>query len=285
VLASSTIDRRTLAWWECMMVGRLGRLINVLFLILAGGCALVVEQAGGPPPEDIDVAGLPDAVPRAEPLSKYGNPDSYVVNGRRYHTLKSSDGFVERGIASWYGSKFHGRRTSSGEAYDMYKMTAAHPRLPLPTYVEVENVENGRRAVVKVNDRGPFHQNRVIDLSYAAAKKLGIAERGTGLVEIRAISAGERISPEPEVRIAAKGSAPMRFYLQVGAFGERRNAERMRDRVKSVVDRLTQVHPGIYDGATVYRVRIGPISDVDVADRIVNALSGIGVTEHFVVFK
>ena len=262
-----------------------GRLIGVVFVALAGGCALVVEQADGPPPEAIDVAGVADALPRAEPRSRYGNPDSYVVNGRRYHTLKSSDGFVERGIASWYGSKFHGRRTSSGETYDMYKMTAAHPRLPLPTYIEVENVENGRRAVVKVNDRGPFHQNWVIDLSYAAAKKLGITEKGTGLVEIRAIGPGERVPSGPEVRIASKSSAPMYFYLQVGAFGELRNAERMRDRVNSVVDRLAHVHSGVHDGATVHRVRIGPISDVDVADRIVDALSGIGVTEHFVVFK
>ena len=126
-------------------------------------------------------------MPKVESKSKYGNPKSYVVFGKRYYVKDSAKGYVEQGIASWYGTKFHGRRTSSGETYDMYAMTAAHKTLPLPTYARVTNLENGRSVMVKVNDRGPFHQNRIIDLSYSAATRLGIVKTGTGRVEVEAI--------------------------------------------------------------------------------------------------
>lgn len=143
----------------------------------------------GPPLVDIDVSHIPNATPKVEPLSKYGNMSSYEVFGNRYHVLPHSKGYKAEGTASWYGTKFHGRKTSSGEPYDMFSMTAAHRSLPLPTYVSVENLKNGRKVIVKVNDRGPFVQehHRVIDLSYAAAKKLGIHETGTGKVRITAI--------------------------------------------------------------------------------------------------
>ena len=131
--------------------------------------------------------GFPMPCRSSEPLSRYGNPESYVVYGKTYHTLSSSKGYKERGAASWYGTKFHGKRTSSGEPYDLYAMTAAHKTLPLPTYVEVTNLKNGRTVIVKVNDRGPFHDDRLIDLSYAAAAKLDILPYGTGEVEVRAI--------------------------------------------------------------------------------------------------
>ena len=143
------------------------------------GSPTVVERPQTPPPEN--------QVPRIEPLSKYGNPKSYVVFGKTYNTLPSSRGFVQRGIASWYGKKFHGKLTSSREPYDMYGMTAAHTQLPLPTYVQVTNLKNGKQVILRVNDRGPFHANRVIDLSYSAAMKLDIVREGTGLVEVRAL--------------------------------------------------------------------------------------------------
>lgn len=139
-----------------------------------------------------------------EAYSKYGNPPYYEVNGRLYHTLSSSVGYVERGIASWYGTKFHGRRTSSGEPYDLYGVTAAHKTLPLPSYVLVTNLSNGRNLVVRVNDRGPFHDERIIDLSYAAAGKLGVLPTGTALVEVRAIQPGE-VLPSLVARV---GEAP-----------------------------------------------------------------------------
>ena len=157
-------------------------------LAVVGGCGIFVPGDGAPRGRPSDVSDVVDAVPRAEPKSRYGNPESYVVHGRRYHVLESARGYRERGIASWYGKKFHGKRTSSGETYDMYAMSAAHRRLPLPTYVAVTHLENQRRIVVRVNDRGPFHGDRLIDLSYAAAVKLGLDRAGTARVEVVALS-------------------------------------------------------------------------------------------------
>lgn len=141
----------------------------------------------GPPSQAIDFDQIPDAVPKREPRSRYGN-NPYKALGKRYIPMKSARGFQQKGVASWYGKKFHGRRTSSGEIYDMFKMTAAHPTLPLPTYVRVTNLDTKKRIIVKVNDRGPFLHGRIIDLSYAAAYKLGIARKGTGRVRIKAIT-------------------------------------------------------------------------------------------------
>ena len=253
----------------------------ILLLGLLAGCSIVAER-DGPPRRDVDVSSVPDAVPRVEPKSKYGNPASYEINGKRYYPLNSSDGFTQRGVASWYGSKFHGRKTSSGERYDMYQMTAAHTTLPLPTYVEVTNLENGRRAIVKVNDRGPFHDNRVIDLSYAAAKKLGVVAAGTALVEVRAL---DPRNSAPSTRSASKGSTsgPLNFYLQLGAFHDKRNADLLRRRINATVGGLAQIVPGRTGGARIYRVHVGPLVSIDVADRLVRSLAGIGVQDHFIV--
>jgi peptidoglycan lytic transglycosylase len=151
-------------------------------IALIAGCGTTIERDSEPEPVARAIAP-----PSAEPLSWYGNPNAYEVFGKRYYPLKSSRGFVETGIASWYGPGFHGRLTSTREIYDMYQMTAAHKLLPLPTYVEVTNLQNGRKIVVRINDRGPFYEDRVIDLSYAAANKLGILYSGTGIVRVRAI--------------------------------------------------------------------------------------------------
>ncbi len=139
------------------------------------------------PPAGLDLDKIPDAVPKVEPRSKTGNPEFYVQNGIRYWIIPNAKGYVERGRASWYGPKFHRKRTSSGEPYDMYKMTAAHPALPLPTYAKVTNLANGRSVIVRINDRGPFKDKRIIDLSYAAAYKLGMVNHGTTEVELRVI--------------------------------------------------------------------------------------------------
>lgn len=141
----------------------------------------------GPPDDDIDVTHIPNATPQIEPVSRYGNPAHYEVFGQRYKTMTHSMGYEAEGTASWYGRKFHGQRTSSGEPYDMYAMTAAHRSLPLPTYATITNLKNGKEIIVKINDRGPFVKDRLIDLSYAAAKKLGIHASGTGKVKICAI--------------------------------------------------------------------------------------------------
>lgn len=246
------------------------------------GCGVVVERDG--PGRDIQAERIADAVPRAEPRSKYGNPASYVVHGKRYHTMKTAQGYAQRGIASWYGSKFHGRRTSSGEIYDMYKMTAAHKALPLPTYVEVRNLNNGRTAVVKVNDRGPFHDNRIIDLSYAAALKLGMKDAGTAFVEVRALDADGR----PAGRImatAAPNAAAARagVFLQIGAFRDQGNARRLSEQLGSVAPRSVHVREVSSEGSPLYRVQVGPIASVDVADRLVAALQQLGITQHHFV--
>jgi rare lipoprotein A len=156
-----------------------------------GGKKPVDAEAGtshdGPPEDDLDVSHIPNATPQLEAVSRYGNPAHYEVFGQKYKTMQHSLGYEAEGTASWYGRKFHGKRTSCGEPYDMYAMTAAHKSLPLPTYARVTNVKNGKEVIVKINDRGPFVKDRLIDLSYAAAKKLGIHATGTGKVKIEAI--------------------------------------------------------------------------------------------------
>lgn len=151
------------------------------------------EQDRGPAEHEVpaDIALTPDPEVRAEPKSRSGNPESYEVFGERYFVLDSASGYHERGGASWYGKKFHGRRTSSGEAYDMYAMTAAHRSLPLPSFVRVTHIGNGRSAVVRVNDRGPFHSERIIDLSYAAAARLGMIGEGHAEVSVQALTPGD----------------------------------------------------------------------------------------------
>lgn len=238
---------------------------------------------------ELDVDAIPDAVPRVEPRSRYGNPPYYEVMGRRYYVRASSEGYRERGIASWYGAKFHGRRTSSGETYDMYAMTAAHATLPIPTYVEVTNLRNGRKVVVKVNDRGPFHANRLIDLSYVAALKLGIVNEGTGLVEIRALSGGEASAAEVadavETASAPGHRAQPDLYLQVGAFSDRVNAERLSQRIGAAAPRrAVKVHEGGgSDGRPLFRVRLGPLPGVAEVDRVVRELAKLGIKEAHVV--
>lgn len=175
----------------------------ILYLILCSplllsGC-MSHHKKDGPPPFHVDASKIPNAVPKPEPLSRIGNKPTYTVRGTTYHVLPSRKNYTAIGIASWYGTLFHNHRTSNGERYNMLAMTAAHRTLPLPTYVRVTNLENGQRIIVKVNDRGPFKPNRIIDLSFAAAKKLGIAGRGTALVEVKALdpSAHRRKRPRP----------------------------------------------------------------------------------------
>lgn len=241
-----------------------------------------------PPTTDINIKRVADAVPRSEPRSKYGNPDSYVISGKRYHVMKTAKGYRQRGIASWYGRKFHGHRTSSGEVYNMYAMTAAHKTLPLPSYVRVTSVENNRSVVVRVNDRGPFHDNRIIDLSYVAAKKLGITATGTGKVVIYAIdpaqAAGNRRVSALKNKMPAKtgqvkkSSPSQRLYLQVGAFVERSNAEQMRERIVDLLD-SGKINTGYNIENKLYRVRIGPLASVEEADKLVDKLTASGISQ------
>jgi rare lipoprotein A len=183
-------------------------------------------------------ADIPDAVPKAEPKSKFGNPKSYVVFGKRYHTLNSSEGYEAQGIASWYGPKFDHRRTSSGAEYNMYAMTAAHKTLPLPTFVRVTNLDNGRTAVVKVNDRGPFYANRLIDLSYAAARKLGIVAAGTAPVDVRAIDPAH---PRPDANFLVSKSLP--HVVPIGSKSEPKIAHSRAKAATKVAATATKPEP------------------------------------------
>ncbi len=188
-------------------------------------------------------------IPKPEPLSRYGNPRTYSVAGHRYSVLKSSKGFKQRGLASWYGTKFHSRRTSSGENYNMYALTAAHKTLPLPTYVRVKNLDNGKVIVVKVNDRGPFHPGRIIDLSYGAAVKLGVFPKGTARVEIEAI---RRVGSPQQTKFAVS-----RYYIQVGAFKTKQSAEQMKRRIATDA----RAPASVLKQNKKYILRLGPFTD------------------------
>ncbi len=244
-------------------------LIAAMSLLLLAGCAGLVERPGRPgpakppgevvdgaPESELDVSRIRPVVPGPEPRSAYGNHSPYTVLGRTYHVKPSAVGYQERGIASWYGTKFHGRLTSSGEPYDMYQLTAAHRSLPLPTFAEVRHLENGRSIIVRINDRGPFHPDRIIDLSWAAAVKLGIDHSGIGPVEVRAITFDE--PAVPQVR-----PARLPVWLQVGAFAERSRAERVAATlVENGLDRVRTV-PAHNAAGPIWRVRIGPLDELD----------------------
>lgn len=205
-----------------------------------------------------------EPVPTHEPMSRYGNPAEYNVAGKKYEVMQNPSGYKSRGVASWYGTKFHKQRTSSGEPYNMYIMTAAHRTLPLPTYIKVNNLDNGKTAIVKVNDRGPFHGNRLIDLSYAAALKLGVFPKGTANVEI-------------EVLKGPSGLA--HYYLQAGAF----NSEASAKQLKEKLIRLTTSPVFIDHYQQHYTVRVGPFADKRMADSVKVKLVHNGISGAFSV--
>lgn len=220
----------------------------------------------------IDLGSIPDAIPKAEPRSAKGNPAFYTVLGKRYFVMKSAEGYAERGVASWYGPGFHTKSTSNGERYDMYAMTAAHKTLPLPSYVQVTNLQNGRSVTVRVNDRGPFKDGRIIDLSYTAASKLGMLRSGTAFVEVRAVSAGAT-SQNASV---APASA---LYVQAGAFSEEANAAKLVNQLRTQGVANATVRGDRVDGRTLYRVRVGPVPSVPDFDRALARLKKLGIAD------
>jgi len=280
-------------------------------------------QDDGPGTHTPDVSKIADAVPRAEPLSASGN-NPYVVFGHRYVPLTTARGYRATGVASWYGRKFHGQRTSNGERYDMYSMTAAHRTLPLPSYVRVRNLANNREVIVRVNDRGPFLHNRLIDLSYAAAAKLGVIRTGTAKVEVTAVSVGDHVRdnpnvavnpiensagevevkplpPSPAASIIPNASAAERVptqkpaapatgaasgvYLQVGSFSVWDNAIKLRNRLEQanvhpVTIATVRVNSGRY-----FRVRVGPLDNLGVAEKIENHVKGLGISGSRVIIE
>ncbi len=261
-------------------------LVAIATAALLAGCVGTPKRSpSGPktPPAVIpqapqDIAAIPDAVPRAEPLSTRGNPRFYEVLGKRYFVLPTAAGYVERGVASWYGPGFHAAQTSNGEPYDMYGMTAAHKTLPLPTYVQVTNLANGRSVILRVNDRGPFKDGRIIDLSYTAAAKLDILRAGTAFVEVRALT------PEPapgQASTAATDAAPAvrELFVQAGAFGNEANASKLLAQLRSQGVDKSFIRQDRLNGQIRYRVRVGPIPNVAEFDRVIARLKTLGIAD------
>jgi len=269
--------------------------------LAAAGCAPSprrpspsAPQTVRPAPIPADIASVPDAMPRAEPRSALGNPPFYSVSGHRYVVLPSADGYVERGVASWYGTDFHGLRTAIGEPYDMFAMTAAHKTLPLPCYARVTNLANGRSVVVRINDRGPFVSNRIIDLSYTAASRLDMIRNGTAFVQVEALTpavaplTAQLPATTPAASAASVGvssvpalTAPLpmsRYYIQVGAYAQAENAHRVEQALRGAglehVFTLSATRT-----APLQRVRIGPIDNVQQFDQLIQRLGALGFTD------
>jgi len=279
------------------LTGKPARCLPVILLIGAwvtlGGCSQAVKWDESARQPQSNSAQTPKR-------SSRGNPPFYEVFGQRYYVMDSSDGFKERGVASWYGKKFHGRQTSSGAIYDMHAMTAAHKTLPLPTKVRVRNLKNGRSIVVMVNDRGPFVDNRIIDLSYAAATQLDMIREGTALVEIRAVTDS---IPAVNGTVAATNNAlessqatatevqdsqatqavSISLYLQVGAFSERSNAQQLLDRLHGSGFENAVIHPDTAGAPAIFRVRLGPIANVTEYDELIAKMASLEIVDTHLV--
>lgn len=227
------------------------------------------------PKGDFDASHVPDAIPVWEPISRQGNKSPYVVRGVRYHIADISKGFEEIGNASWYGLKFHGELTSNGETYNMYAMSAAHKNLPIPSYVRVTNLDNNKQIVVRVNDRGPFHKGRVIDLSYAAATKLGYANKGTARVKLELIRPEKGLITDTASGLIAQDKVA--HFIQVAAFSLKDSAEKVLGQLQ-----LVKGLPEAFIGSAavgdnvVHRVRVGPFLNEDEAQSSLNMLKNEG---------
>jgi rare lipoprotein A len=271
------VGRRATALWPAVAAA-----------LLAGCAGPAKEIIGGDtdsaPVRPRDVTQIPDPVPRAEPRSSRGNPPFYEVMGKRYYVMNDAGNYRELGVASWYGTKFHGRLTSSGEPYDMYAMTAAHKTLPLPTYVRVTHRGNGRSIIVRVNDRGPFVGERIIDLSYAAAVRLGMHNEGTALVDVEVVTpATGGTAPASGAASLASATAPdqhvQAVWLQVGAFSDETNAARMQSRLagEGVKDVVTS--PEHRGRQTIYRVRVGPLGAIEEIEAMLARVRALGIAD------
>lgn len=215
----------------------------------------------------------------------------YREKGRKYKVLTSSRGYKKRGIASWYGPNFDGQATACGEIYDMFDFTAAHKTLPMPSYLKVKNLKNGKTVVVKVNDRGPFVKNRVIDLSYAAARKINMLEEGTAFVEMSSINqteAAKTLNYENKSNMSKEGLANIvkfnsnKIYLQIGAFKEKNNALKMQQRISSEGIKNVYIKKSRMKRQVLYRVQIGPIKTMDRYDQIANLLASLSLDMNLV---
>lgn len=244
-----------------------GNLLLGVVLLLGAGC--LGEPKDAKPFARFPALFAQQPIPQHEPPSTRGNT-SYEVWGQRYHPMKSAEGYQETGIASWYGTKFHGRQTSMGEPYDVYRLTAAHRTLPLPSYVKVTNLNNNKTVILRVNDRGPFHADRILDVSYAAAVQLGMDHLGTAPVYVEAINPTASPTRGPE----ASGVV---YYVQVGAFQEIHNARQLVRRLKK------RWHPHIRHHKKQFLVQMGPYTHIPQAQMMLQKAQQFGLSHAFVV--
>ncbi len=259
-------------------------LVLVALALAVVACAPPVRDQAPEPIQDgppthgrFDPSKIQYPVPRPEPRSPYGNHSPYEVLGVTYEVLPTARDYREIGIASWYGTKFHGRATSSGEPYDMYQLTAAHKTLPLPTYAEVRHLENGRSIIVRINDRGPFHPDRIIDLSWAAAVKLGIDQSGTGPVEVTTITF-------PDALTYAVGPARLPVLLQVGAFSELARAEAVAGQLRDAGLGPVRTENARTSQGRVFRVQVGPVAHAEEAIALVDQIDQLGLGQARFVY-
>ena len=258
-----------------------------LVVVLTSGCVSYTKDKGevldSAPTTRLDPLLIEDAVVIDEPITRAGNIGPYTRFGVTYTLLKSAVDYREQGLASWYGSKFHGRKTSNGEIYDMYAMTAAHKTLPIPTYVRVTNLDNKRSAIVRINDRGPFHEGRIIDLSYAAATKLGVVNKGTANVEV--VTIGVNGEPLTSSNTTVDEKSLLRPWLQVASFSSQENAQRLRDKLSGFFEVSVVVFRQKSAAGVVHRVMLGPLVD-DADTEIFNTtLSKQGLFNTHVIYQ
>ncbi len=236
-----------------------------------------LSHDGAPVGTPQDISKLPEPVPRVEPRSPYGNKSPYTVDGHTYHVLATARGYDARGEASWYGRKFQGYMTSSMEPYDVYKFTAASKVLPLPSYARVTNLDNGKSVIVRVNDRGPFVPGRIIDLSYAAAVRIGIWPKGTGRVEVEAIVPGAK-PPSNAPAVAKHVASGHGVWLQVGAFASKSNARDVARRLRQAGLKAVQLSEITVAGHQYTRVRLGPLKDASQAGAARSVAEQLGLS-------
>jgi len=246
------------------------KVLCIACLLLVAGCGKdSVRDTDGAPANAVLPGSITNAIPKPEPRSRYGNHSPYVVFGETYEVMASATGYEKKGVASWYGKKFHGRSTSSGEIFDMFKATAAHRSLPLPTYAEVTNLENGRKVIVKINDRGPFKGNRLIDLSYGAAVKLGMINSGTARVKVEAITFEDR---ERSAKLSAEGE-----ILQAGAFAIKSSARKLKQQLDKAGIRDVELQTAASGRHYIYRVWIGPLFSEQEINSVIETVLELGL--------
>lgn len=252
-------------------------IICFLSCLLLAGC-IDFGRHDGAPSGPVDVSHVKNAVPHYEPLSPYGNPASYSVLGHRYQVLHTAAGYDKVGDASWYGTKFHGQLTSTREPYNMLAMTAAHKTLPIPCYAKVTNLKNGRSVIVRINDRGPFHQGRIIDLSYAAAKKLSITHYGTAKVRVQAIDPrAPSVKPQHWWSTHPSKVPKTKLYVQIAAYGELANARKQLDHIHLKTREQGIIRREHVNGQTLYRVYMGPYGNDWAVRQTQEKLADLGI--------